>query len=218
MAYPVTLVKSDDLSGLHLYRFDVIILPAGNYGDVLTDNQLTKFQEWLRAGGRMIAVEGAARFLAGKDGFGLKPPDNEEDVDEGAEEPSVQQYSERYRLDITESITGAIFSADLDISHPLAFGYDSPYFTLKHNSTAYPCLKKDGMLAWSVREIRLVDSREAKQNSLAKTPFCLVLSPLEGGEVVYLMDNPIYRGFWYGGRLLLANAVFLTGQRSVSSF
>jgi hypothetical protein len=29
------------------------------------------------------------------------------------------------------------------------------------------------------------------------------------GEVVYLADDPLFRGFWYGGRLLLANAVFM---------
>ena len=38
------------------------------------------------------------------------------------------------------------------------------------------------------------------------------------GEVVYLMDDPLFRGFWYNGRLLMANAVFMVGQRTISSF
>jgi len=28
------------------------------------------------------------------------------------------------------------------------------------------------------------------------------------GQVVYLIDNPLYRGFWEQGKLLFANAVF----------
>ncbi len=38
------------------------------------------------------------------------------------------------------------------------------------------------------------------------------------GEVIYLLDDPLFRGFWYNGRLLFGNAVFLVGQRSPSAF
>ena len=32
------------------------------------------------------------------------------------------------------------------------------------------------------------------------------------GEIVYLLDNPLIRGFWVSGHLLFANAVFMAGQ------
>jgi hypothetical protein len=28
------------------------------------------------------------------------------------------------------------------------------------------------------------------------------------GEVVYLLDDPLFRGFWHAGQLLFGNAVF----------
>ena len=28
------------------------------------------------------------------------------------------------------------------------------------------------------------------------------------GQVIFFVDNPIYRGFWQNGKLFLANAVF----------
>jgi len=28
------------------------------------------------------------------------------------------------------------------------------------------------------------------------------------GQVIYLIDNPLYRGFWEQGKLLMANALF----------
>ena len=32
------------------------------------------------------------------------------------------------------------------------------------------------------------------------------------GNVIYFADDPIFRGFWENGKLLLANAIFLVGQ------
>jgi hypothetical protein len=28
------------------------------------------------------------------------------------------------------------------------------------------------------------------------------------GQIVYIADNPLFRGFWYQGKLLFGNAVF----------
>ena len=32
------------------------------------------------------------------------------------------------------------------------------------------------------------------------------------GNIIYLVDNPLFRGFWYNGKLLFGNAVFLVGS------
>ena len=32
------------------------------------------------------------------------------------------------------------------------------------------------------------------------------------GQIIYLADNPLFRGFWQNGKLLFGNAVFLVGQ------
>lgn len=223
LKYPVSLVKSDALSGVHLYQFDVIILPSGRYDDVLTESQLEKILEWIQAGGRLIALESAARFLAGKDGFGLKAPewkDSESGSDEDtlATPPTVDNYQDRGRRDISLEVTGAVFRAELDHSHPLAFGYDDEYFTLKRGNEAYPWLE-DGWNVGVVRSGSLVSGFAGhKADVLNKDSLLFGTESIGQGEVVYLMDNPIYRGFWYGGRLVLANAVFLVGQRSVSTF
>ena len=49
-------------------------------------------------------------------------------------------------MKITEDVTGAIFRTELDNTHPLAFGYEQDYFTLKSSSRAYAWLE-DG---WNV--------------------------------------------------------------------
>jgi hypothetical protein len=32
------------------------------------------------------------------------------------------------------------------------------------------------------------------------------------GEIIYFVDNPIFRGFWESGKLVLSNAIFMVGQ------
>ena len=32
------------------------------------------------------------------------------------------------------------------------------------------------------------------------------------GAVVYMIDNPFFRGFWHNGKLLIGNAVFFVGN------
>ena len=32
------------------------------------------------------------------------------------------------------------------------------------------------------------------------------------GSIIYMADNPLFRGFWYNGKLLFANAIFIVGN------
>ena len=70
---PITLLDGNTLGNLAWTKLDVLILPTNyNYGRFLTEKTLTALKEWIRAGGKLIAMERAASFLAGKDGFDLK--------------------------------------------------------------------------------------------------------------------------------------------------
>ena len=33
-----------------------------------------------------------------------------------------------------------------------------------------------------------------------------------GGQIVYFVDNVLFRNFWYNGKLMVANALFFVGQ------
>ena len=219
LQYPATLIGSDTFAHLHLYRYDVVILPSGNYGEVLTESRLGEIREWIRAGGRLIAIEGAARFLAGKEGFSLtKFEKKDEDKKEKEPESLLKRYADRDRTAISEEVSGAIFRASLDVTHPLAFGYNEVYFTLKRANEAHTWLA-EGWNVGVVHKNSLVSGFAGSKAEVAQENSLLFgTESLGRGEVIYLLDSPIFRGFWYGGRLLLANAVFLVGQRIVASF
>lgn len=217
LEYSTTLVHTNDFADLPLFRYDVILLPSGNYSGILTDRRLETLQNWIREGGRLIALERAAAFLAGKKGFSLKlKPTSEASQDSLSHK--IEPYADRRRLAITQGVSGAIFRTELDATHPLAFGYERDFFTLKTSARAAAWLE-DGWNVGVITEGTPVAGFAGSnvQKDLERS-LVFGMESIGRGEVIYLMDNPIYRGFYYQGRLLLANAIFLAGQRSVATF
>jgi len=215
LAYPATLVDTEDFASIHLFHFDVIILPSGNYEEILTDSRLDDVQDWIREGGRLIAIAHAVDFLAKKKGFKLDAKSSE---DPDSLEALTIPYAQRARVAISEDIPGAIFRVQLDPTHPLAFGYQQTYHTLKVRPQAFELLK-DG---WNVGILTDPDPIAGYAGAQAREPLkeslIFGMESMGRGEVIYLIDNPIFRGFYYQGRLLLSNAVFIAGQRSVAAY
>lgn len=222
LGYPVTLLEATSLGGsVNLYNYDVLILPSGSYGSVLTDARLTELKSWIQAGGRLVAMERGATFLAGKEGFSLKRKKSEDDEkkdDKDNPSKKLRTYATDEREDISDAVPGAIFRVQLDATHPLGFGYDTTYFTLKRGDDAYDFLEN----AWNVgvlrEDARLSGFAGAKSQKKLKDTLVFGVQDMGRGEVVYLLDDLLFRGFWYNGRLLLGNAIFLVGQRSGTSF
>ncbi len=122
----------------------MLVLPPGSYDDVFSDERLSDLRDWIRAGGRLVALESAARSLAGRDGFGLTRKEADESEDDSTAAP--RRYADSERDGVSESTPGAIHRVTLDPTHPLAFGYGEETFALVRSSRAYAPLK-DG---WNV--------------------------------------------------------------------
>src|SRR5699024_3929196 len=129
--YPLTMLATRYFENVDLHVYDVLILPDGNYNSILDQKQLKRIKEWISAGGRLIALGGANRFLAAKEGFQLTRKDVE--ADSVALSPA-RSFDERQRRQISSLNTGSIYKITMDSTHPLAFGYDSLYFSLKLNA------------------------------------------------------------------------------------
>ena len=104
--------------------------------------------------------------------------------------------------------TGSIFEADLDVSHPLSFGLDR-YYTLKLNEDAYEFLE-DGTnaitLGSNAKTIAGFVGFKAIENQSKSLLFGE--ESIGRGSVIYLVDNILFRGFWYSGKMVFTNAVF----------
>lgn len=207
--YPITLLNAGDLAGLSLKNYTVLILPEGNYPAFYDKIVADKLKEFVRSGGKLIAIGSAIDVLANDWGLKSKedkPNDKKEDY------TSLKRYADRERDDLPNSIPGAIYKVELDNTHPLAYGYPGYYFTLKQDGKIYDYLK-DG---WNVGVLKKDDYVTGfsgfKIKNKLKDGLLFGEEKLGAGSFVFFADDPLFRMFWENGKMLFGNAVFLVGQ------
>lgn len=210
--YPLTSINTDNLGDVNLDKYNVLIIPNGYYGSVLNDDKMTKLKDWVNKGGKVIAIDGALRSFAGKDGFSLKYKDSDDDEDE--EKENLTPYADREREYSNNLITGAIFNAKVDNTHPMAFGYNDNYFTLKLGSTAYSLLDSGYNVAY-LNDTN-VYSGFAGKNALKQLDQTLVFGEerMGSGSFIYMVDNTLFRSFWENGKLFLVNSIFMVNNNA----
>ena len=209
IGYPLSLLRTGDMSRLDWNQFDVLIFPDGEYQDFGNE----KMQSWIRGGGKVIAMEGAVAQLAGKKGFNLKtkaePKKDEKDKDPYE---NLKTYENRERDNLETSIPGAIYKVNLDNTHPLGFGFPGYYYTLKLDDRVYDYMEGN----WNVGVLKKNNyvTGFAGQKTRKKLVDGLLfgVEDMGRGSVVYLADDPLFRSFWENGKLLFSNALFMVGQ------
>lgn len=206
--YPLTVIDVNAIGRANLHEFDVIILPQGSYGDFLGANSFDNVSSWIRGGGRLIAMEGVVSQLSGKRGLeDLKMKESSDNKDESVDS-RLRRFENQERESMSSSLAGGIFKVNIDNSHPLGFGYSDTYYTLKRSTTAMEYLSS----GWNVGHIPKngLTSGFVGHKIIPKLEETLAFGviPMGRGQVVVMVDNPLFRGFWYNGRLLFANAVF----------
>ena len=203
LGYPLTPVSLEQLGRMRLSDYTTLIFPNGNYN--LPDPTVKVLQEWVRQGGRLIAFDGGVKAFADKDGFDLKSK-AEAKKDSAAVAP--KPYQSRERDAISDQVPGAIVQAEVDGTNPLAFGLSGLYFSLKTTANLFEIPTNAANAIWlgdQFRTIGFIGSR--LQPKLKNTPVAAV-QKIGRGDVVYLIDNPLFRCFWQQGKMLFANALF----------
>ncbi|AYA35625.1 zinc carboxypeptidase [Hymenobacter oligotrophus] len=220
LGYPVSVIGTDYFASVPLNKFDVLVLPDGNYADVLNERQLENLKTWVRSGGRLVAMEGAMGYLAGKKDFALKTKsaDSSQTNSKKGAAPAdpyrqLRRYGTAEREALQEQVQGSVYRVELDNTHPLAFGYPSSYFALVRSPLNYQFL---GEGSWNVGVLKKGQAASGFTGSQVRAKLndtvVLGVQDLGRGQVVYLGDNPLFRGFWQAGKLLFTNAIFMVGQ------
>jgi hypothetical protein len=204
--YPISVLDESYFNRVDLNTYDVLILPDGRgYGGFLKDHVVKKIKDWVTRGGKLIAMGSAMDALADEDGFAISEKELPKDST-----PRLDAYELTERERITGAITGAIFKTTVDVTHPLAYGYDDTYFTLKLGDRAYDYLD-GGSAVYLAEGQNLPVSGFAGKEAVKTIDKTLVFGTqsMGRGHVVYMVDNPLFRGFWENGKLFFANAIFM---------
>ena len=200
--YPVTVLNTEYLRYYDLDNYDVLIMPDGNYRN-FDDNTLSTIEQWISSGGKLIAQSGALSALSRQGSFNIKTKErNRPSTD------PLLPYELQEREGIKNYITGAIFKTKVDTTHPVAYGYDSNYYGLKLNSNAYELLPSGNLASFEADTTPIAGF--AGSNTLEPLSKSLFIGTENHGRgnVIYFTDNPVFRGFWYGAKRFVANAIF----------
>lgn len=206
--YPVSILHTEYLRQVDLDDYDVLILVNGSYGGLRLGSKIMSF---IRNGGKVISLGNSNQIFAYESetqlGKAISAERNREDF--GFNPTGLKRYENREREGISNTVAGSIYKVYLDNTHPLAYGYDTTMYIIKQNRYVYPLLRSN---SWNVGMFK-DDSHISGfvgANLKPKIPQTMAfgVERLGRGDIVYMCDSPIFRGFWYSGNLVLANALF----------
>jgi Zinc carboxypeptidase len=212
--YPITLMSANNFLQNAMSQFNVLILADGSYDFFSKKETNEQLKSWVQNGGKIIALENAVAQMAKADwGIKLKEEEEKKDDQHKIDYSQLKKYENRERDNLVKSMPGSIFRLELDNTHPLGFGYPDYYYTLKQDQNIYAFFKEGG---WNVGVIKKDNYISGFTGSALKEKLkdglLIGAQDFGKGEVIYLADNPLFRSFWENGKLLICNAVFLTGQ------
>ena len=209
LQYPIILINPTDFARVDWDEVDVFIMPNGNYSFLKDKAQSEEFASWIRKGGKVIALESAVSQLAAQPWSELKTV--KQDTAAKAKPNPLKKYGDRERGAMENYTSGAIFKLTFDNSHPLMFGIKD-YFTLKQDDNLFQYFEQGK--GWNVGYITENSKMSGfvghNLNKKLKNGMVFATQNLGRGSVIYLTDNVLFRNFWESGKLVMANATFLT--------
>jgi hypothetical protein len=201
---PITKVDMDNAGRINWNNYNTLILVSGSYNS-LGESTIDRIKLWVREGGTLITIKGATSWAIGAKLVNEK-------FAERSKRPTPERMDYVTQRDFggSNSIGGSMYMADIDITHPIGYGYTSRELPVYRNHSTFvqPSTDPFGtvvkytanpLLGGYVNKTNLAD--------LGGTASLLV-NRIGRGNVIMFVDNPNFRGMWYGTNKLLFNAVF----------
>ena len=222
LQYPVTRVAGRLLGSLDLTKYNVLIMPDGNYTDqdAPSDRTVARIQDWVQSGGTLIVVKGAAAWASGDKVKLLsakaekKPAKSLGPAQPGSEAaPPAGPAAEKQQGEPPDPVPGAFLRATTYDDHWVTFGMPRNLSLLMNgNLILTPMKPTEGRnLVSFVPQDKLLASgfcwpETLKQ--LAGKPYVLYQAHGEG-HVVAFTDDPNFRAMCPEAQRLFWNAVLL---------
>jgi hypothetical protein len=203
---PITKVDRGDFERARLERYDVLVLPSGDFS-WLEQTRLDDLRAWVRAGGTLVALRTAAAWTVRN---GLAPNVRFEEEEAAEQPPERRDYADAAALRGAEAIGGSIWEVDLDITHPLGFGYHRRRLPVWRDHSIFLEVPANpfATVARFTSDPHLSGYvSAANRERLAGSP-SIVVDGIGRGRVVLFLDNPNFRGYWYGTNKLFLNALY----------
>lgn len=201
MQIPVTLLNTDQIGRADLSRYTTIILVNGNYS-TFGEREVNNIEEWVQNGGTLITTKNATRLVVQNNLINIE-------LVEPQQENSQAPYEDVWSMRGAQRIGGAIFEAQLDSSHPVAFGYEERVPLFRNHNVFYNPSESPGETVAVYTDSPLLSGyiSDRRLDELKNTA-AIVAQRYHQGRVVAFANNPNFRAFWYGTNGLFLNALF----------
>ena len=189
-----TILKSN------LSKYTTLIIPSS---EIISNEIIKKITDWTKNGGTLITYKNSIDWLQSANIIDFNIIEQEISANDISYEDADNFYD-------AQKIGGAIFQTQLDLTHPINFGFTNEYMPIFRNSTIF--LKPDNnkyKTPIKYTENPLL-SGYISQNNLEtlKNTTPIKITGFGDGNIIYLTDNTNFRAFWYGTNKVLMNAIF----------
>jgi hypothetical protein len=203
---PVTLLPTDVVDRASLDKYTTIIAPPTTRGFYLSDGSKEKLKDWVKRGGVIVGFENALTWLAGAGlgKFEMKKPEEKKDPLPPRPYGDIDQYTG------AQQTGGAIFEANVDLTHPLLYGYYTSRIPIfKGNNLFMEKAKGSYSNPVAFTASPLLSGYVSKENyALLKESAVAGVTTMGQGRIVGFTDNLCFRAFWFGSNKMLMNAIY----------
>ena len=209
LKYPVTVIPAGNLGSTDLGDYDVLVLPSGSY-----TRSKEKILEYVKGGGRVVALERAVSLFAAEKGIKLneavekrkKEQESTEEKKKSDDTSLLKSYESSRRESIKSRAAYAIYNVKLDETHPMTYGLGNQWFIMKRTDI-YPFIAEGNNIGYILESEPVSGFAGSKFQEKVKNTLVVGSEKIGRGEVIYLPDNPYFRGYWKSGRVILGNTI-----------
>ena len=205
MQMPLVKVPEGRFSQTDIYRYNVIIMVSGRYR-LLNKKEKDRIKQWVADGNTLITTARGSEWAV-----------KQKVADEVLISSKIDTLATKQRSNYERAagsiqkhnIGGGIFGIDLDITHPIAYGYqDRNVPVYKNNRVWLSPSKSRFSTVGKYLDQPHIDGYISKENlEIMKGAASIVVSKRGKGRIILFADNPNFRGAWYGTNKLFMNAV-----------
>lgn len=209
---PLTKIRLNQFNRTSLDKYTTLVMVSGIYSQI-SEKEIKKIKDWVSKGNTLVTIGSASSWAIKKEIVSESLVETKKDS-----VFSRKRYIDAREYIGREAIGGSILSVDLDLTHPLAFGYRDKSIPVYKNNNVFLSKSESqySSVALYSKEPH-IDGYISKNNmeKNIKGSASLIVSSIGSGRAVLFADNPNFRGTWYGTNKLFLNAIFFGANISV---
>jgi hypothetical protein len=203
---PITKVEAVNIPNLNLSRYNTLVMVGGVYR--FDSATVRKIKAWVQGGGTLITLKTASEWAI-KNGLA-----QEKLIADTSKIRKRLNYEDAQGWEGAKAIGGSIFEMDLDITHPIGFGFTNRKVSIYRNGSTFlrPSEKTYNTVGQYTAQPLIGGYLHRDMGKYIANSAAILVSEDMAGRVILFSDNPNFRAVWYGTNKLFLNALFFGGN------